>query len=212
MKMNSVMSAAVVAALMLPILRLEARPDQGEQHRIREFALQSDATPAVPRLPGTPKGLAVNITAFALPAPAAPSTPPAPSAPSAPPASSAPPAPSAPSAPAAPPAPGSNPPNPRTPVLTPSADAVLPVNPAPLKTQMKGSELMGLAVFNPRNERLGDIHDLMLDLTTGRVSGLIVKFDDRLALVPLTAFRFDAALQLLQLNSSKEALKAFPSP
>ena len=69
---------------------------------------------------------------------------------------------------------------------------------------------MVLAVFNYRNEKLGDINDLIVDIATGRVSSLIVAFDGRLAVVPLTAFHYDAALQLLRLNSTKDALKALP--
>ena len=79
-------------------------------------------------------------------------------------------------------------------------------------SMLSSSTLEGTDVKSPTGESLGDIQDLMVDLTTGRVAYAVVSFGgllgigNKLFAVPLQALKQDAADKSFVLNTSKEAL------
>lgn len=80
----------------------------------------------------------------------------------------------------------------------------------------KASKLMGMAVKNRQDESLGEIKNLMVDLSAGRVvavilsSGGFLGIGDELSAVPPTALRFNPAGDSFQLDATKEQLSSAP--
>lgn len=80
----------------------------------------------------------------------------------------------------------------------------------------KASKLMGTTVNNLQNEKLGEVENLLVDLSSGRVVAIIVSsggflgMGDELSAVPPTALRFSADRDTLQLDASKETLSSAP--
>ena len=75
------------------------------------------------------------------------------------------------------------------------------------------STIEGTSVKSPAGESLGDIKDLMVDLTTGRVAYAVVSFGgllgigNKLFAVPLQALKQDAANKCFNLDTTKDALE-----
>jgi len=80
----------------------------------------------------------------------------------------------------------------------------------------KASELIGMNVKGPQDEKLGEIKDLIVDLHSGRVayavvsSGGILGIGDKLVAVPARSFEYSAADKKLVLNVDKQTLANAP--
>ena len=80
----------------------------------------------------------------------------------------------------------------------------------------KGSELMGKAVTNYQDEKLGKVEDIMVDLAAGRVVAVVISsggflgMGDVLSIVPPTSLKYNSTGDSLQLDASKETLSAAP--
>jgi sporulation protein YlmC with PRC-barrel domain len=78
---------------------------------------------------------------------------------------------------------------------------------------LSSSTMEGTDVKSPAGEDLGDIKDLMIDLTTGRVAYAVVSFGGLLGIgsklfaVPLQALKQDAVNKCFTLDTTKEALE-----
>ena len=87
---------------------------------------------------------------------------------------------------------------------------------ARLSDVQKASKVMGTPVNNLQHEKLGEVEDLMVDLSAGRIvavvisSGGFIGIGDELSAVPPAALRFNAEQDTLQLDASKEMLSASP--
>jgi sporulation protein YlmC with PRC-barrel domain len=80
----------------------------------------------------------------------------------------------------------------------------------------KASKIMGTAVNNLQGEKLGDVDNLVVDLSAGRIVAVIVStggylgMDGELSAVPPTAFRFNDEHDTLQLDTTKDRLARSP--
>jgi hyperosmotically inducible periplasmic protein len=80
----------------------------------------------------------------------------------------------------------------------------------------KASVLMGTAVKNLQDEKLGSVENLLVDLPSGRVVSVVISsggflgIDGELSAVPPTALRFNADGDVLQLDTTKEMLGNAP--
>jgi sporulation protein YlmC with PRC-barrel domain len=80
----------------------------------------------------------------------------------------------------------------------------------------KASKLIGTSVKNLQDEKLGDVDNILVDLTSGRIVAVIVSsggflgMGDELSAVPPTALRFSPDRDTLQLDASKEVLSQAP--
>ncbi len=80
----------------------------------------------------------------------------------------------------------------------------------------RASKLMGTPVKNRQDEKLGNVENLLLDLSSGRIVAVIISsggflgLGDELSAVPPTAFRFNTERDILQLDASKEMLSSAP--
>lgn len=95
------------------------------------------------------------------------------------------------------------------------------VNPGDVK-QGPGPELMGADtligndVYNLKDEDLGDIKEIMLDMRTGRVSYAVLSFGgflgmgDKLFAVPWNALTLDTVNKRFTLNVEKDRLESAP--
>lgn len=85
-----------------------------------------------------------------------------------------------------------------------------------LSLVQKGSKVMGTSVKNLQDESLGDVENLLVDLTSGRIvaviisSGGFLEIGDELSAVPPTALRYTQDRETLQLDASKDRLSAAP--
>jgi len=95
-----------------------------------------------------------------------------------------------------------------------TGDAMIPAS--RLEQVQKASKLMGTAVNNLQEEKLGKVENLLVDLPSGRVVAIIVSsggflgMGDELSAVPPTALRFNTDRETLQLDASKEMLSNAP--
>jgi len=86
----------------------------------------------------------------------------------------------------------------------------------PLNGAAKASDLIGMAVKNYQDEKLGKVEDLAVDVESGRVLQVIVSvggfigIGDSLTAVPPSAFHHDVAQKVLHLEANKEKLKNAP--
>ena len=87
---------------------------------------------------------------------------------------------------------------------------------SPLK-RLTVSSIIGDSVFNPQGEALGNIRDMMLDITDGRIDYAIIEFGGFLGInqkyfaVPFSALSIDEDRnQSFILNESRESLKRYP--
>ncbi|MBL9187862.1 MAG: PRC-barrel domain-containing protein [Opitutaceae bacterium] len=80
----------------------------------------------------------------------------------------------------------------------------------------KATKIMGSAVRNLQDEKIGSVDDLVIDLPAGRVVAVVVSsggflgLGDTMSAVPPTAFRLDGAPGRLQLDTTKDALRNAP--
>lgn len=80
----------------------------------------------------------------------------------------------------------------------------------------RATKLMGLKVENLREENIGTVDNLIVDLSTGRVVAVIVSsggflgMGDTLSVVPPTALRFNPEHDRLRLDTTKETLLDAP--
>jgi hyperosmotically inducible protein len=88
--------------------------------------------------------------------------------------------------------------------------------PACPKDTAKASDLIGMAVKNNQDEKLGKVEDLALDVESGRIVQVIIStggfmgMGSTLAAVPPAAFQYDVAQKVLHLDASKEKLAGAP--
>jgi sporulation protein YlmC with PRC-barrel domain len=81
---------------------------------------------------------------------------------------------------------------------------------------MGADTLIGNDVYNSANESLGSIKELMIEMSTGKISYAVLSFGgflgmgDRLFAVPWQALKLDTANKRFTLNASKEQLKTAP--
>ena len=98
--------------------------------------------------------------------------------------------------------------------LTPGRQHLIPAG--RLGHVQRASKLMGMAVKNRQEEKLGDVNNLLLDLAAGRIVAVVVSsggflgLGDELSAVPPVALKFNPERDTLQLNTSKEALASAP--
>lgn len=80
----------------------------------------------------------------------------------------------------------------------------------------KASKIIGMAVQNREETKLGDVNNLMVDLAAGRIVAVIISsggflgMGDELSAIPPTALRFSPDRDKLQLDASKESLSQAP--
>lgn len=83
-------------------------------------------------------------------------------------------------------------------------------------TFISASTLTGDDIVNPQGESLGDLKDIMLDTSTGKIAYAVLSFGgvfgigDKLFAVPWSSLRIDGEKKNLVLNVSKERLKDAP--
>ena len=81
---------------------------------------------------------------------------------------------------------------------------------------LSASTLTGDDVKNPQGESLGDLKDIMIDTTTGKVAyavlsyGGVLGMGDKLFAVPWSALKVDGDDKCLILNVSKKRLEDAP--
>ncbi len=80
----------------------------------------------------------------------------------------------------------------------------------------KASKIIGTAVKNRQQEKLGDVNNLLVDLASGRIVAVIISsggflgMGDDLSAIPPTALRYTSEQSALQLDTTKEQLSAAP--
>ncbi len=98
--------------------------------------------------------------------------------------------------------------------LTVGDRSMLPV--ARLAHAQKASELVGMSVKNHQDETVGEVHNLLLDLTSGRVVAVVIStggflgMNGELSAVPPVALGFTEDRRGLRLDTTKEALANAP--
>jgi sporulation protein YlmC with PRC-barrel domain len=81
---------------------------------------------------------------------------------------------------------------------------------------MGADTLIGNDVYNTADENLGTIKELMIDMSSGKISYAVLSFGgflgmgDRLFAVPWRALKLDTTNKRFTLNASKEQLKNAP--
>lgn len=81
---------------------------------------------------------------------------------------------------------------------------------------LSADTLQGTSIKNPAGESLGDIKDLMIDLSSGQVAYAVVEFGGLLGIggklfaVPMMALKQDAANKCFVLDASKQSLENTP--
>jgi sporulation protein YlmC with PRC-barrel domain len=79
-------------------------------------------------------------------------------------------------------------------------------------SMLSASTINGTAVKDPKGEGLGDIKDLMIDLSSGRIAYAVVQFGglfgigSKLFAVPMRALRQDAENKCFVMDATKDAL------
>jgi sporulation protein YlmC with PRC-barrel domain len=87
---------------------------------------------------------------------------------------------------------------------------------ARLSQIQNASQLMGVPVKNTRDEKLGTVDNLLVDVQAGRIvaivvtSGGLIGIGEELSAVPPTAFRYNEGNKSLQLDTTKEVMSAAP--
>jgi len=81
---------------------------------------------------------------------------------------------------------------------------------------IKASSIIGTGVFNPEGDSLGDIKEVVIDPSTGRVAYVVVSFGgflsmgEKLFAIPFSAFRYNVTKNEYVLNVSRERLEEAP--
>lgn len=87
---------------------------------------------------------------------------------------------------------------------------------ATFKRVMSASTLAGDDIYNDREEKLGRVEEIMLDVVDGRVSYVVLSFGgfigmgNKLFAIPWQAFRLDEANRRFILDVPKETLERAP--
>lgn len=85
-----------------------------------------------------------------------------------------------------------------------------------LRRTMSATSLAGDRVVNARDEHLGRIEDIMLDVETGNVAYAVLSFGgflgvgDKLFAIPWTALRVDEERKCFVLDVDRDVLKSAP--
>jgi sporulation protein YlmC with PRC-barrel domain len=85
-----------------------------------------------------------------------------------------------------------------------------------LRRTMSATSLAGDSVVNARDEKLGKIEDIMIDVASGRVAYAVLSFGgllgvgDKLFAIPWTAMSLDEERKCFVLDVDKELLKDAP--
>ena len=85
-----------------------------------------------------------------------------------------------------------------------------------LSQVQRASQLMGTTVKNQQDEKLGKVDNMLVDVQSGRIVAVVVSsggflgMGDELSPVPPTALRYNAERDTLQLDTTKELMKAAP--
>jgi sporulation protein YlmC with PRC-barrel domain len=85
-----------------------------------------------------------------------------------------------------------------------------------LRDTIRANDLMGMAVENSQKEKLGEVKDVAVDVTSGRVLEVILStggfmgMGSKLTAVPVSAFQYNSADKLLRLDASMQKIKAAP--
>jgi hypothetical protein len=80
-----------------------------------------------------------------------------------------------------------------------------------------GSEILGLPVVDSDSAQLGVLHDLMLDLRTGRVAyGVVIldhapEWSERVIAVPWNAMSLDTGAERFRINALRDWIERAPS-
>lgn len=80
-------------------------------------------------------------------------------------------------------------------------------------SMLSAGTMNGTSINNPKGDGLGDIKDLMIDLSSGRVAYAVVEFGglfgigSKLFAVPLKALRQDTENKCFVLNADKSSLE-----
>ncbi len=81
---------------------------------------------------------------------------------------------------------------------------------------VKASSIIGTDVVNPNGDNLGDIKEVVIDPSTGKVAYAVVSFGgflsmgEKLFAIPFSSFKYDHAENEYVLDTSKERLEAAP--
>ena len=81
---------------------------------------------------------------------------------------------------------------------------------------VKASSMIGTDVINPKGDDLGDIKEVVIDPSTGKVAYAVVSFGgflglgEKLFAIPYSAFEYDADQNKYVLNVNKERLEDAP--
>jgi sporulation protein YlmC with PRC-barrel domain len=81
---------------------------------------------------------------------------------------------------------------------------------------IKASSIIGTNVFNPEGDSLGDIKEIVIDPSTGRVAYVVVSFGgflgmgEKLFAIPFSAFRYNVTNMEYVINVTKERLEDAP--
>ncbi|MBC7365811.1 MAG: PRC-barrel domain-containing protein [Undibacterium sp.] len=85
-----------------------------------------------------------------------------------------------------------------------------------LDAPLKASGLIGLKIENSENQKIGSVHDLAVDLQSGRIvqailsMGGVLSMGDRLIAVPPQGAPFHSAGKPLRFDSARERVKGAP--
>ena len=80
-----------------------------------------------------------------------------------------------------------------------------------------GSEVLGLSVVDSRGEQIGVLHDLMLDLRTGRIAyGVVIldhapEWSERVIAVPWNAMSLGPDAEHFRINALRDWIERAPS-
>lgn len=81
---------------------------------------------------------------------------------------------------------------------------------------LTASSMIGEKVRNDRDEHLGEVKDIMLDITTGKIDYFVIEFGGFLGIgikyfaIPFRLIRVDAEKKQFIFNQSKDALEKAP--
>ncbi|HEY4876460.1 MAG TPA: PRC-barrel domain-containing protein [Puia sp.] len=85
----------------------------------------------------------------------------------------------------------------------------------PLK-YLATSSIIGDKVYNEKDERMGEIKDIMIDITTGKIDYFVIEFGGFLGIgikyfaIPFGLLRVDAPKKVFIFNQEKEMLEKAP--
>jgi sporulation protein YlmC with PRC-barrel domain len=88
--------------------------------------------------------------------------------------------------------------------------------PKPYGAAVKASDILGITVHNYKQEKLGKVEEIGIDIESGRIvhviisSGGVLGVGSRQTAVPPTALHHDPTLKVVHLESDAEKLKAAP--